>query len=293
MTEDARGTGEGAPGTPVTVITGGGGGMGLATAGILGEDTFIVVADSSVERLERAGLALGRAGVDHEAIVCDITDRASVVELAARAASFGTIVSLVHTAGISPNMGSPERILRVNALGTATVNQAFVAAAHPGFRIVNVASSAGHLPVPFLTPTHSYPLALTDPDRFVQRLLARTGLVPERRRSGMAYAISKHFVIWLSRELAPELGRRGARIVSVSPGSVDTDMGRLEAAHGAGALARSSALRRFGTVDEVAQVLAFLAGEKAGYLTGTDVLVDGGAQATMTWRDTLAMARGR
>ena len=83
-------------------------------------------------------------------------------------------------------------------------------------------------------------------------------------------------MIWWSRQLAAPLGAKGARIVSVSPGSFDTRMGRLEEAKGAGALAEHSALGRFGKVQEIAEVLAFCASDKPGYLTGTDILVDGG-----------------
>jgi NAD(P)-dependent dehydrogenase (short-subunit alcohol dehydrogenase family) len=97
-------------------------------------------------------------------------------------------------------------------------------------------------------------------------------------RPGLAYAVSKNFVIWYSKSLAKRLGQRGARIVSVSPGSIDTEMGRLEEAAGAGALARKSSLGRFGRVEEIAEVLSFCASGKPGYLTGTDVLVDGGGR---------------
>lgn len=71
----------------------------------------------------------------------------------------------------------------------------------------------------------------------------------------------------------------------------DTEMGRLEADSGSRELAARSALGRFGRINEIAEVLAFCAGDKPGYLTGVDILVDGGADARMTIRDTLAMAR--
>ncbi|WP_199748852.1 SDR family oxidoreductase [Amycolatopsis sp. WAC 01376] len=82
-----------------------------------------------------------------------------------------------------------------------------------------------------------------------------------------------------SRFLAAEFGERGARVVSVSPGSFDTAMGRLEENHGAGDLVKSAAIKRFGRPEEVASVLAFCAGEAPGYLTGVDILVDGGTKA--------------
>jgi len=79
--------------------------------------------------------------------------------------------------------------------------------------------------------------------------------------------------------------------VSVSPGSFDTEMGRLEEAKGAGALAEHSALGRFGKVEEIAEVLAFCASDKPGYLTGTDILVDGGPGRKMSAKEMLATLR--
>jgi NAD(P)-dependent dehydrogenase (short-subunit alcohol dehydrogenase family) len=264
--------------------------MGLATARILGRDSLVLLCDRDPRRLGAAAAELGDSGIDCETSDCDITDAAAVAELAGRAGSLGTVASLVHTAGLSPHMGPAELILEVNALGTLNVGRAFRRFAGEGFCIVNVASTAGHLP-PLVAPSsRTYELAFTDPDRFLRRMTGRCALAPPRLRAGMAYALSKNFVIWISRRLAPGLGRVGARILSVSPGSFDTEMGRLEEAGGAGELARRSALGRYGRVEEIAEVLAFLAGDRAGYLTGTDILVDGGAGAAMTLRDTLAMA---
>ena len=117
-----------------------------------------------------------------------------------------------------------------------------MALAHEGFSIVNVASTAGHGSPP-LVSTRTYGLAAADPDRFLEKAVARCNLLPRKLRRGLAYAVSKNFVIWWSKQLATPLGEKGARVVSVSPGSFDTEMGRLEKSHGAGALAEHSALQ--------------------------------------------------
>lgn len=87
-------------------------------------------------------------------------------------------------------------------------------------------------------------------------------------------------------------GTRGARIVSVSPGTFDTAMGRLEESSGAGAIVAFGALPRVGRVEEIAEVLAFCASERASHLTGTDVLCDGGVTANLRPKDMLRLARG-
>ena len=80
--------------------------------------------------------------------------------------------------------------------------------------------------------------------------------------------------------------------MSISPGSIDTEMGRLEEESGSGAMLRYAALRRFGRREEVAELLAFCASDKASYVTGIDIRCNGGVVASMTLRDKLAVARG-
>lgn len=98
-------------------------------------------------------------------------------------------------------------------------------------------------------------------------------------KKGMAYSISKNFVVWYSQKNAGKFGQKGARIVSVSPASFDTEMGRLEEKSGSAEMLETAAIKRFGRPEEIAEVLAFCASDKASYLTGTDILCDGGTVA--------------
>ena len=100
-------------------------------------------------------------------------------------------------------------------------------------------------------------------------------------------------MIWYSHRQAAAFGAKGARVLSVSPGSFDTPMGRLEEESGAGQLLEFAALKRFGQPQEIAELLAFCASDKPGYLTGTDILCDGGTRAGLTLKGMIAMARGR
>ncbi len=276
------------------LITGGAGGMGLATAKILGRDHRIVISDISFERLDAAIAELGSAGVSAEAVVCDITDRASVDALFVEANSTGDLRAVVHTAGVSPQMGSADFIVRVNALGTIHVTEAALALATKGFAIVNVASIAGHmLPRP-LIPRRAYSLALSDHAAFLAKLSARANRGPEKMGPGLAYSLSKNFVIWYSAHQAAVFGAHGARILSVSPGSFDTEMGRLEEKSGSDKLLAFAALKRYGDVQEVAELLAFCASDKPGYLTGTDILVDGGTKVGLGGiKGQIALVRGK
>lgn len=274
-----------------TIITGGAGGMGLATAKVIGRDHAVVIADVNQERLDAAVAELGALGITAEAVVCDITDRTSVDALVARANATGELRAVVHTAGVSPLMGKPELIVRINALGTINVTEASLAVATAGFALVNLASIAGHLVPGVLLPKRTFRLALTDSQRFVQKLTASVNRGKQAGRAGTAYSQSKAFVIWYSARMAAAFGAKGARVLSVSPGSFDTAMGRLEKQSGSDRMVEFAALKRFGTPEEMAELLAFCASDKAGYLTGVDILNDGGNRAGLTFRDLLTLGR--
>ncbi len=275
----------------VSVITGGAGGMGLATAKIVGRDRVVVICDVRQDRLDAAVMQLEKLGVACSAVACDITDRNSVAGLVESASAIGRVASVVHAAGVSPSMAAADRIMRINAIGTVYVNEAFYQIAEEGFAIVNVASMAAHMVPKTIVPTRWFGYALQDENVFMKKMMSACSIAPRKFRPGLAYSLSKSFVTWYSSSQAARFGRRGARIVSVSPGSIDTEMGRLEEQSGSGAMLRYAALKRFGRPEEVAELLAFCASEKAGYLTGTDILCDGGVTASMRLRDKLAVAR--
>lgn len=272
----------------VTVITGGAGGMGLATAKLVGRDGPVVLCDVRQDRLDDAVAAL--KGVEVTAINCDVTDRDAVVKLFDAAAGLGPVTSVIHTAGVSPSMGDADYIMRTNAIGTLNVDEAFYDVAPEGAAIVNVASMAAHLLPDELIPTDRFPLACHDVDGFTAAMAAVCEPMPAEARSGIAYAVSKAFVRWYSSSQAERFNGRGLRIVSVSPGSVDTEMGRLEEQAGAGALVADAAVPRWGQPEEMAELLAFCVSDKAGYLTGTDILNDGGVVASVRERARVAAA---
>jgi NAD(P)-dependent dehydrogenase (short-subunit alcohol dehydrogenase family) len=268
----------------VSVITGGAGGMGLATAKIVGHDHTVVLCDVRQDRLEAAVASLNDLGITPTAVNCDVTDRAAVARLFDTAAGLGPVASVIHTAGVSPSMGDAKYVMSTNALGTANVNEVFYGTADEGSVIVNVASMAAHMLPEELIPTGKFPLATQDADAFMSDMISACDMVPEEARSGFAYALSKSFVRWYSTSQAERFNGRGLRIVSVSPGSIDTEMGRLEEQAGAGAMVADAAVPRWGNAEEMADLLAFCASAKAGYLTGADILNDGGVIASMKER---------
>jgi len=278
--------------TRVSVITGGAGGMGLATAKVVGRDHNLVLADIRQDRLDDAATELDGLGITFTAVNADVTDRHAVDALLDEASGLGELASIIHTAGVSPSMGSADYVMRTNAIGTLNVNESFFARASEGAVIVNVASVAAHILPESMLPTEQFPLALTDQTAFMTGMLAACAIVPEEMQSGIAYAVSKSFVRWYSVAQCERFNSKGLRILSVSPGSFETEMGLLEAEAGAGAMVADAAVPRWGRPEEMADLLAFCASDKAGYLTGTDILNDGGVIASMTERARLAADGG-
>ena len=278
--------------TQVSVITGGAGGMGLATAKVVGRDHTVVLCDIRQDRLDDAAAALTELGIEPRIVNCDVTDREAVTRLFETASGLGNIASVIHTAGVSPSMGDAQYVMRTNAIGTANVNESFFASAGEGSAIVNVASMAAHMLPEEMIPTDRFPLALQDEAAFMEQMASASDLVPEEARSGIAYAVSKSFVRWYSTSQAERFNGRSLRIVSVSPGSIDTEMGRLEEQAGAGAMITDAAVPRWGKPEEMAELLAFCASDRAGYLTGTDILNDGGVIASMKERARMAAESG-
>ena len=251
--------------------------MGQAVARKLAPTSEVLIL-SDLRPCDPAGYqAAGRV----EIVECDVSDAASVEELAARAAGDGEVTRLVHSAGVSPTMGDPRRMFEVDLMGSALILAAFEGRMARGGAAVLFASMAAHLVAGAdsseIDAILADPLAPGAADRFI-------GSVAVAGDSGLAYSWSKLGVIRLVRRAAGAWGRRGARINSVSPGSIDTPMGRQEmATHPAmHSMLDITPMGRLGQAEDLVAAVDFLLSEPAAYITGTDLLVDGGTVAAVT-----------
>lgn len=260
----------------VCVITGGGSGMGLAAAKNMPKHKIILISGRTEKKLERAAGELRTQGYTVYTKTCDTSDRESVRVLAEFAVSLGTVKNVINSAGLSPSMAKPEMILRVNALGTVYMNQEFVKYMDSGV-IVDVASNSAYVLPKFLISKKMYALADTNEEAFMRKALKMSNLARgDYQKAGFAYSISKNFTVWYAQKCAFEYGKKGVRVVSLSPGLIATDMGNLEKAEG-GSMVAYTAEGRMGTPEELGYALAVLADERNGYLAGVDILCDGGA----------------
>lgn len=237
------------------LVTGGSRGIGAATAVRLAREgadvAFTYVRDEAAAKEVAARIeAAGRKALPLRADASDAGDAAGAVEWAADA--LGRLDVLVNSVGAgvlgpleSLTLADVDRVLAVNVRAAFLASQAAAGRLPEGGRIVTIGT-------------------------------CMTQRVPGP--GGTLYATSKAALIGLTKALARELGGRGITANIVHPGPIDTDMNPADGPYAEGQAAMT-ALGRFGTADEVAAMVAFLAGPEGRYVTGAEFAVDGGHAA--------------
>jgi len=257
------------------------GAMGLAAVRRCGSGRRIVLADIGTEALSRSASALDAEGHDVTTVEVDVADGASVDAMAKTARELGSVAAIVHTAGVSPVQASAERVVDVDLLGVAHMLHSFESVVAPGSAAVVVSSMAGHLaPPPSPEDELAIARATVEELRSLPRVAAAAAGDP-----GFAYAFAKRAVAIRVAAASVAWGRHGARVNAISPGIIATPMGRAELASASGQFMRqmvaSSGIGRLGTPDDIAAATDFLLSPQSSFVTGTDLLVDGGAVAAV------------
>ncbi|WP_406355980.1 SDR family oxidoreductase [Streptomyces sp. NBC_00658] len=264
----------------VVVVTGAGG-MGAAIARRLGSGRTLILADASRGQLDRSVGALRDEGYEARGVLTDVSDRGSVEGLAETAYGEGRLTAVVHTAGVSPATGTAKKILDVDLVGTAHVIDVFEKVASHGMSLVCVSSMAGHYAS--LSGADEAALATTP----TEELLGLDVVTAIGDDAQSAYIVSKRANHLRVQAAALAWNLRGARVNSVSPGVISTAMAKAEAESPSGEhmlkMLDACGAGRTGTPGEIAEVVAFLVGPGAPYITGTDLLVDGGQAAWIRW----------
>jgi NAD(P)-dependent dehydrogenase (short-subunit alcohol dehydrogenase family) len=261
----------------ILVITGGAGGMGLACARALADRGRLLLVDVREDLLEQARKALGAQGAVVETLRCDVTSPADVAAVADRVSELGRLGCLVHTAGVSPEMADAATVLDVDLAGSVRITDALFPLVNPGSSAILIGSIAGYSDVlAAVEPLLDEPLA----DGFFAAVEQAQG---QPLDSATAYVLAKRGVTRLAERLATPWGVKGGRTVSISPGLIDTPMGRLE-------LDRQPIIPVMievtpverpdrplpGRPEDIAATVAFLESDAAAFVSGCDIRVDGG-----------------
>lgn len=263
----------------VTVVVGAGS-IGQAIARRVSAGKRVVLADLRRANADAAAAVLSDAGFDVSTAVVDVSSRESVRALVETSAAAGELTGVIHSAGVSPSQAPPEAILRVDLYGTAVLLEEFGNAIARGGAGVVIASQSGHR-LGALTAEQDAELATTPADE----LLALPLLQPDRVTDPLrAYQLAKRGNALRVMAEAVRWGRRGARVNTISPGIIVTPLARdeLTGPRGEGyrRMLELSPVGRAGTPDEVATVAALLMGPDGAFITGSDVLMDGGVTAS-------------
>jgi NAD(P)-dependent dehydrogenase (short-subunit alcohol dehydrogenase family) len=263
------------------IVVIGAGGIGLAIARRQGVGKTILLADINPDILASATADLRDASYAVETQTVDVSNRASVEALSAKAASLGAVMQVINTAGLSPNMATPERVLAVDLYGPALVFEVFESVIAPGGAGLIVASMAGYM-MPELPADQSHALAFTPADELLALPFLGAESVPD---SMVAYIMAKRANTLRVQAAAVCWGERGARVNSISPGIVATALARHELASPIGdgyrAMIEASAAKRMAPPEEIAIAAGLLLGADGGFITGSDLLIDGGVIAAM------------
>ena len=258
----------------------GAGSMGTAIVRRIAAGKKIILGDISENNLKRVSDDLLRSGYDVETIIVNALEKQSVEAFAKRAAELGPVMYFIDTAGASPNQANPQHIVDLDMVGTGYAVDAFGEVMAQGGAGLIISSQAAYMyPIPNDVEVQ---LVRTPTDQ-----LKNVPFINEvaLQNSGFAYMIAKRLNhLQAQRAAATTWRKRGARINTISPGIIVTPLAYDEFnANGDGyqRMIDASSAQRVGTSDEIAEVAAFLLGEHAKFITGTDLLIDGGVIASI------------
>lgn len=263
------------------IVVIGAGGIGTAIARRQGIGKTLLLADFNGSTLAAAAEDLRSASYVVETRAVDVSSRDSVRALTAAASGLGNVMQVINTAGLSPNMAPVQQLLAVDLYGSAVVFEEFEQLIAAGGAGLIVSSMAGHM-MPALPPEQDHALAYTPADQLLALPFLQPDAVPNTL---VAYMMAKRANILRVQAAAMTWGQRGARVNSISPGIIVTPLARHELESDIGDIYRgmvaASPSGRMAPPHEIAAAAAFLLGPDAGFVTGSDLLIDGGVIAAM------------
>ena len=263
------------------IVVIGSGGIGQAIARRQGFGKTVLLADTNAETLSRAAAEMSGASYSVVTQPVDVTSRASVRALAEAAAALGQVMQVVNTAGLSPNMAPVKKLLEVDLYGSAVVFEEFGKVIAPGGAGLIISSMAGHM-MRQLPAEDEKQLAQVPADDLLALPCLQEQAIPNTL---VAYMVAKRANFLRVQAEAVKWGERGARVNAISPGIIVTPLAAHELNSEIGpiyrAMVEASPSKRMAPPEEIAIAASFLLGPDAGFITGSDLLIDGGVIAAM------------
>jgi NAD(P)-dependent dehydrogenase (short-subunit alcohol dehydrogenase family) len=262
------------------LITGATGGMGRVCAELAAETGYyLVLADLSLDKLKGLAGDCEARGAHAEIHELDVTRPESVERLMAALNEGPDLDAVIHTVGLSPQMADWRRIIDVDLTRSLELLEKLRRQLSPGGSAVCISSMSSYMCPENEAIERGLANALNDD--FPARLQELVAAVPVLEDPGMAYAYAKKAMRQYVTAQAPNWGREHKRLVSISPGMIKTEMGlqEYEAMENYEAMRSCIALDRLGDPEDIAETALFLVSKKAAYITGCDILVDGGFMA--------------
>ena len=263
----------------VMLVTGAGQ-LSMAIARRVGFGKKIILGDKKKDHADAIAKIMNDAGFDVVPMEMDLSSRGSILTLIAEGQKYGEIKMLVNGAGVSPSQASIEAILKVDLYGTAVLLEEVGKVITEGGTGVTISSQSGWR-MPALTAEQDEQLATTP----TEELLSLPMLQPENIRDTLhAYQMAKRCNEKRVMAESVKWGDRGARINDIAPGIIVTPLAIDEFNGPRGDFYKNMFAKcpagRPGTADEVANVAELLMGPAGAFITGSTILIDGGATAS-------------
>ena len=261
----------------------GAGSIGLAIARRVGVGKITVLADYSLENAQSAAKTMEDAGFETRTIRTDLGSKEDILELVKFATGLGPVKHLINAAGVSPSQAPVEKILQVDLYGTSVLMEEFGKVIAEGGSGVFISSQSGHRH-PALSLEENEALATAPVDE-----LLKLPFIAAITDTLKAYQYSKRCNVLRVAGEACKWGRRDATINTISPGIIITPLANDEL-HGPRAegylkMIAGAPAKRAGTPDEVGDLAEFLMSSRGRFITGTDILIDGGTTASYWYGD--------
>lgn len=282
----------------LTVITGGGGDFGRAVGLEFGKKGPVLLTNRSVKKLEETQGIMQGLGMTCKAMHLDVSDRESCFRCAETANEYAKqlnteISAVINIAGISGNYFPGSKSIdqfSINASGTVNITDAFYDVMARDAVMINFASMAAHN-LPMFSEKFVEVYRTFHKESFAQRMMKLVQMIKpelpedytvfdeaqEKAAYGTAYCISKNFVMWYTQANTKRFAEKNMRVISISPGTHFTRHIREMSEETANRQMALNPLNRWGKPADMASACAFLCSTNANYITGCDILIDGGA----------------